>query len=137
MARPTKGATGSKSAAPKPGTPPKPELASVPEAPPPSLVKPAQKVADGPEIKKKDLLERVAAQAGVKKPEAKPIVEAMLAVMGQALSDGEQLNLQPFGKVKVQKKKDLPNGQALTLKLRRSSQSLDETEALADPDAGG
>ncbi|WP_235971369.1 HU family DNA-binding protein [Palleronia pontilimi] len=121
---------------PAPGAPPKPELAPIPAAPPPALVKPAEKVAAGPEVKKKDVIERVIAQLpDVKKKDAKPVIEATLAVMGQALSDGEQLNLQPFGKLRVQRRKDLPNGQALTLKLRRSSQALEETEGLADPEA--
>ncbi|TDL84104.1 DNA-binding protein [Palleronia sediminis] len=89
------------------------------------------------ELKKKDLIDRVVAASGAKKKDAKPVVEATLAVLGQALSDGEQLNLQPFGKLRIQRRKDMPNGQALTLKLRRSAPSRNVTEALAEPGKDG
>ncbi|SPJ22924.1 HU family DNA-binding protein [Palleronia abyssalis] len=83
------------------------------------------------EVKKPELIDRVVAVSGMKKKDVKPVVEAMLTVLGQSLTEEEQLNLQPFGRVRVVKKKDLANGQALTLKLRRSGPSLGETaEAL-------
>lgn len=84
---------------------------------------------DGVEMKKPELVDRVVARSGLKKKDVKPAVEAMLAVMGQALSDGEELNLQPFGKLRVARRKDLANGQVLTIKLRRSGPSIQETAA--------
>ncbi|WP_375263274.1 HU family DNA-binding protein [Palleronia sp.] len=82
------------------------------------------------ELKKPELIDRVVAVSGLKKKDVKPVVEATLAVLGQSLSDGEQLNLQPFGKTRTVKQKTLPNGQAMTVKLRRSAPSLEETEEL-------
>lgn len=84
------------------------------------------------ELKKPELIDRVVAISGLKKKDVKPVVEATLAVLGQALTDGEQLNLQPFGKTRTVKQKTLPNGQAMTIKLRRSGPALEETEELPD-----
>ena len=84
------------------------------------------------ELKKPELIDRVVALSGIKKKDAKPVVEAMLSVMGQAMTEGEALNAQPFGRVRIVKSKDLPNGQAITLKLRRSGPALSESEAGAE-----
>ena len=84
------------------------------------------------ELKKPELIDRVVALSGVKKKDAKPVVEAMLSVLGQAISDGEAPNVQPFGRMRIVKSKDLPNGQAITLKLRRSGPALSESEAGAE-----
>ena len=85
------------------------------------------------EVRKRELIDRVAQRSGMKKRDVKPMVEAMLSVMGQALSDGEELNLQPFGKLRVARRKDLANGQVLTVKLRRSGPSIQQT---AGPENG-
>ena len=101
------------------------------DAPEPKVVEESTPTVTN-ELKKPELIDRVVALSGVKKKDAKPVVEAMLSVMGQAITDGEQLNLQPFGRVRIVRSKDLPNGQAVTLKLRRSGPSLTETEAGAE-----
>ena len=101
------------------------------DAPAPQVVEETRPAITN-ELKKPELIDRVVALSGMKKKDAKPVVEAMLSVMGQAITDGEQLNLQPFGRLRVVKTKDLPNGQAVTLKLRRSGPSLTETEAGAE-----
>jgi nucleoid DNA-binding protein len=105
-------------------TPPVGESDAAPEAGAPK----------GDEIKKPTLIDLVVAQSGVKKKDAKPVVEAVLAVLGQALSDGKELNLQPLGKVKITRTKDTPNGQVLTARVRRSTQSIAGTEGLETSD---
>ena len=74
-------------------------------------------------LRKKELIDLVVAQSGVKKRDAKPVVEAMLAVMGQALNDGRELNLQPMGKVKVRRAKKLQDGSVLTARVRVKDQA--------------
>lgn len=90
--------------------------------------------AAGPErpraLRKPELVNRVVMATGMKKKVVKPVVEAMLAELGAAMSGGEQLNLQPFGKMRVTRQKDLANGEVLVAKLRRSTQSIDETADL-------
>ncbi|TCP61852.1 DNA-binding protein HU-alpha [Rhodovulum bhavnagarense] len=81
---------------------------------------------DGNELRKNDLVDMVVETSGMKKKDVKPAVEAMLAVLGQVLSDGRTLSLQPLGKVMVTNKKDKDNGEVLTLRLRRSRQSAEQ-----------
>ena len=71
-------------------------------------------------LKKRELVERVAALSGGKKKSVKDVVEATLAVLGEALEKGEELILPPFGKAKVNRSKDGAAGsKLLTVKLRR------------------
>ncbi|WP_341365789.1 HU family DNA-binding protein [Yoonia sp. BS5-3] len=70
-------------------------------------------------MKKPQLLDEVVARTNVKKRDAKPAVEAALAVIAEALSNGDDVNLPPLGKLRVIKSKDLEAGaKVLTLKLR-------------------
>ncbi|MCC0064252.1 MAG: HU family DNA-binding protein [Defluviimonas sp.] len=94
---------------------------------------------EGPTVlKKKELVERVVAASGVKKKDAKSVVEATLRVLGDALAAGEDLVLPPFGKAKVNRQKDLGSGEMLVIKLRRNGPAAKpadgEDETLA---AGG
>lgn len=70
-------------------------------------------------MKKPQLLDAVVARTNLKKRDVKPAVEAALAVIAEALMNGEDLNLPPMGKLRVVKAKELDAGaQVLTLKLR-------------------
>lgn len=73
---------------------------------------------------KRELIDRVVEASGIKKKAAKPVVEAMLRELGDALSRGETLNLQPFGKGIVKNRKSLENADVVELRLRRSRQAL-------------
>ena len=73
------------------------------------------------EVKKRELYDRVATLSGVKKQQVKPIVDAVLSVMGDALDAGEDLNLEPLGKVKIQREKELPTAKVITCRVRRKT----------------
>jgi pyruvate/2-oxoglutarate dehydrogenase complex dihydrolipoamide acyltransferase (E2) component len=75
-------------------------------------------------LTKRDLIERVVETSGIKKKEVKPVVEAMLREMGEALSRGETLNLQPMGKGIVKARKAHENAEVVELRLRRSKQAM-------------
>ncbi|MFU8880894.1 MAG: HU family DNA-binding protein [Rhodobacterales bacterium] len=92
-------------------------------------------VVSAPEMKKRDLLEKVVKRSGIKKKDAKPVVEAMLAVMGEALVEGRELNLPPFGKLKTNRIKDTGNARILNCKLRQGGgNGTASKEALAETD---
>ena len=76
------------------------------------VVKPAANV-----LKLKDLMDQVAEATGGKRKDLKEVIEAVLAGMGRALADGTELNLPPFGKAKVSRRKD----DVLVIKLKRGS----------------
>ena len=72
-------------------------------------------------LKMKDLIDKVVASTGAKKADARGIIEATLAVVGDALSKGNTLNLPPFGRAKVSRAAEAGSGKAMTVKLRRSN----------------
>ena len=77
--------------------------APVPASASPVVVEGPQPVVSGPVMRKKELIDLVVERSGLKKKDAKPIVEATLAILGEALAEARELNLQPLGKVKVRR----------------------------------
>ena len=71
------------------------------------------------ELRKKELIDQVVARSGVKKRDVKPVVEAMLAVLGESIDAKRPLHLEPMGKLRVNRSKDTPNGRIHICKLRR------------------
>ena len=115
-----KTATRAKSAA-KGVTAPKAAPKAAPKTTATRTTKPvaAPKAEVARELKKKELIDRVVAASGVKKNQAKPVVESMLAILGDALAKGEAMNLEPMGKVKVQKEKDVGGANVYSCRIRR------------------
>ena len=87
--------------------------------PTPTVAAP-QPVVSGPILRKRELIDQVVKKSGIKKKDAKPVVEAMLAVMGAALQDGRELNLQPMGKIKVNRERKRPEGKVLIARIRQA-----------------
>lgn len=80
---------------------------------------PAISVPQGEMLKKAEFIDRAVERGDVKKRDAKPAIEAALAVLSEALMAGEELNLPPMGKMRVVKSTDIGDGAGvLTLKLR-------------------
>ena len=108
-------------------------------APQTKIVNPAVSVPQGEMIKKPEFLDRTVERTDVKKREAKPAIEAALAVPAVSLINGEELNLPPMGKLRVVKSKDVGEGaKVLTLKLRTmkdgAGQGADPSPDEADVD---
>ena len=81
-------------------------------------------------MKKRELIELVVERSGVKKKSAKPVVEAMLAVLGETLAAERALNLRPLGKMRVNRVEDKENGRIIVCRLR---QPIDASEAAKEP----
>lgn len=77
----------------------------------------------GDALDKKELVDRVVARCGVKKREAKPAVEAALAILGAALAEGRELRLEPFGKLKVSNIKTRGAKRVINARLRQNAPS--------------
>lgn len=73
-----------------------------------------------PMLRKKELIDAVVERSGVRKKFAKPVVETMMEVLGEAIGEGRDLNLPPFGKVKQQRTKDTANVRVTVAKIRQS-----------------
>jgi DNA-binding protein len=87
---------------------------------PPKLVHVAEQIAPQPDLKKKELIDLVVERSNIKKKDAKPVVEAMLAVLGETIASGRELNLQPLGKLRINRSTDKGNGRVIICKLRQS-----------------
>jgi len=75
-------------------------------------------------LKKRELIERVAAETGLKRREVKAVAESVLSVMARALGEGQSLNLEPLGKLRVARSTDNADGRVLTCKLRQKGAAL-------------
>ncbi len=47
----------------------------------------------------------------------------MLEVLGEALADGREFNLQPMGKLKLNRTKKTPNARIIVAKIRQSKRT--------------
>ncbi len=81
------------------------------------------------EMKKKELIELAVERSGVKKRDAKPAIEAALAILGEALGEGREINMRPLGKIKVNRMKKGVNGQVINARIRQP-----EEGGKSDPD---
>ncbi len=88
-------------------------------APEPVVVAAASPVVAAPELSKKELVELAVERSGVKKKDAKPVVEAVLALLGEAVAEGRELNLKPFGKLRINRSQERSNGKVFVCKLRQ------------------
>lgn len=119
-----------KTAAPKKTTPrstaaksrgPKPKAASVAAPSDPAPVQPAEARPAMQALRVKDLVEAVLTRTAGKKKETRTAVEATLAVIGEALSKGQGLNLPPLGRAKVNRQKEIGDSELLVVKFKRDS----------------
>ena len=74
-------------------------------------------------LRKKELVERVCEHSGLKKKDVKPVVEATLKVLGDALQAGNALAIPPLGKARVNKQRGTTGDEVLVVKLRRPPQA--------------
>ncbi len=73
-----------------------------------------------PELKKKELIDLVVGKSGISKKDAKPVIEAMLEVLGATVAEGRDMNLHPLGKVKYNRIKQTDAARIVVLKLRQN-----------------
>lgn len=105
----------------------------------PVLVTESRGPSNAAEMKKRELVDRVVKHGNLKKNEVKPVVDAVLAVLGEVLAEGRELNLPPMGKLKVKGLKTTAGGQVIRIKLRTGTAAGAENaaktgdEALAEP----
>jgi DNA-binding protein HU-alpha len=126
--------TKSTRAKPKTATPRKttkaPKAAPAPAA---KVVAETKPVVSGPVLKKPELIDRVVAETGMKKKDVKPVVEAMLNVLGLGLAKGEEMNLPPLGKVMINRTKDLAKAKVIVTKVRQPKAAApEEKDPLAE-----
>lgn len=90
-------------------------------APEPAVVASSQPVVTQPDLKKRELIDMVVERSGVKKKDAKPAIEALLAILGETVAEGRELNLPPFGKLRVNRTQERSNGRVIVCRLRQNT----------------
>ena len=99
----------------------------------------AADAASGDAVKimlKKTLVEAVVTASGLKRNVVKPVIEAVLGELGNALARGEALNLPPLGKISVNRSKEVANADVMILKLRRVRPGAAGSDATPAEDEG-
>lgn len=104
-----------------------------PEGDKPKVVAAKTPLVAGAEMKKKELIDLVVTRGKIKKKEARQSVDAVLAVLGEALGAGRELNLQPMGRIKITRVKEAGNGSILTCRIRRGGAGGAEEGDAKDP----
>ncbi|WP_340256026.1 HU family DNA-binding protein [Roseobacter sp. HKCC-CH-9208] len=69
-------------------------------------------------LKRRTLLEAVAMHVGVKRTDAREVMDAVLVEMAEALDQGRDLILPPFGKVMLRKDKDGQDGRPMVARIK-------------------
>ncbi|WP_135504716.1 HU family DNA-binding protein [Roseovarius aestuariivivens] len=107
-----------------------------PDVPDPGVVTETKPDGAASDLKKRELLQLVADRCDMNKNQVKPVVEAMMEVLGEAIAEGRELNLEPFGKLKQQRTKDTPNARVTVVKIRQKKPgAAGSAETGADSDA--
>ncbi len=70
-------------------------------------------------LKKRELIERVVENTGLKRRDVRTIAESVLQIMGDTVREGDSLALEPLGKLRVARVVDGPSNRTLTVKLRQ------------------
>jgi len=101
-------------------------------APPKAEDSPASSTEEGgatqPALRKTELIDLVVERSGAKKKDVKTAIEATLAVLGEALAEERELNLRPFGKLKVTRRAEKPNGTVLVCRVRQPKPNAAEPD---------
>ena len=93
---------------------------------------------EAPQLKKRELVDAVVRRTGLKKRHAKPAVEAALAILGETLAEGRELNLQPLGKVLLNRTQESDTTRVMVTRIRQSKAAAGEqTPAKSDVAGGG
>jgi nucleoid DNA-binding protein len=85
-----------------------------------------------PAMNKKELIDEAVLRSGIKKKDAKPVIEALLAILGETVASGRDLNLRPFGKLHLNRSVAKNNA---TVHMCRLRQPLEGGSAGQETDA--
>ncbi len=85
--------------------------------------------AEAGQLKKPELIEAVVARSNVRKKFAKPVIEAMMEVLGEAIAQERELNLEPLGKVKYNRAKEDEKARVLHTRIRQNKPAAPARES--------
>ncbi|MDS9468501.1 HU family DNA-binding protein [Paracoccus sp. MBLB3053] len=82
-------------------------------------------------LQKRQFLAQIAQRTGLRNTEIKPVVEATLAELGDAIAAGKTLALPPLGRARINRQTDASGSEVIVLRLRRrkAAESGNEDDA--------
>lgn len=75
---------------------------------------------DAPVLRKGDLIDQVVSRSGIKKRDAKLVLEAILKELGEALSQGRPVSLPPLGRIKITRAKSVGQTRVYVARIRQN-----------------
>jgi len=90
--------------------------------------------AEGGTMKAKELMTRVLARTGANRATAKPVIDAVLAELGESLARGEGFVLPPLGRARIKPAKEGAKTDVIQLRLRQGAGKKDADTPLAPTD---
>ncbi|WP_298290768.1 HU family DNA-binding protein [uncultured Litoreibacter sp.] len=91
-----------------------------------------EKAVSTGELSKKELVERMVLESGMKKGDARRALEAVLGVVRSAIIEGKDISAAPLGKIKIARKKQTPNGELAVLRVKLKDLTKAATPATSD-----
>lgn len=70
-------------------------------------------------LQKRQLMAHVVRRTGLRNSDVKPVVEATLAELGDAIASGMTLALPPLGRARISRRLDSSGAEIITQRLRR------------------
>jgi nucleoid DNA-binding protein len=92
----------------------------------------ARTARTGVQIRKKDFVDQVVAASGVKKADARAVLDAALALMADRVLAGDELVLPPLGRLRLLKERDKGKSRIATLRLQVATEGEGVTDPLAE-----
>jgi DNA-binding protein HU-alpha len=89
-------------------------------------------VRSGAQIKKKDMVERVATASGVKKADVKAVLDATFVLIAERLAAGDELQVPPLGRLRMLREKDTGRARIATLRLQLAGDEDGSKDPLAE-----
>lgn len=96
---------------------------TTPEATADAVIKP-------PSLRRKEFVERIVENTGMKPNQVKSVLDGVLSELGAAISAEELIDLNPFGKLTVNRKKSFDGYEVLVCKIRRKTPVADDDAAM-------
>lgn len=89
------------------------------------------------EVTKKELLEQIVAETGMKKSEARVALNATLSALHGAITQGKNVSAAPLGKLRITRRKETPNGELVVLRLKLKQDGKGAKDPVAEPGGSG
>lgn len=71
------------------------------------------------QLRYRELVDRVSVRTGMRKQELRPVIDAALELIAEAITNERDIILPPLGRLKVQRSKDVNENRITILKLRQ------------------